>query len=80
MIIPALRLIKSSFPNAELTLLTNSDASELLENFKLADNINEEISLIDRRINKLETEIKAEEICPTCGQLIEESHEKAKKD
>ena len=39
MIIPALRLIKSSFPNAELTLLTNSDASELLENFKLADNI-----------------------------------------
>ena len=39
MIIPALRLIKSSFPNAELTLITNSDVSELAAVLKLADKI-----------------------------------------
>tara|TARA_Y100000031_G_C8200115_1_gene375792 strand:+ start:133 stop:1215 length:1083 start_codon:yes stop_codon:yes gene_type:complete len=39
MIIPALRLIKSSFPKAELTLLTNSDASALAEVLEIADKI-----------------------------------------
>jgi len=43
-------------------------------------NINEEMSLIDKEINRLKSKITTEEICPTCGQLIEENHEEAKKD
>ena len=39
MIIPALRLIKSSFPHAELTLVTNSSVSELAAVLKIADKI-----------------------------------------
>ena len=38
-IIPALRLIKSSFPDAELTLVTNSAVSELAAVLKIADKI-----------------------------------------
>ena len=39
MIIPALRLIKTSFPDAELTLITNSAVSELAEALGIADKI-----------------------------------------
>ncbi len=39
MIIPALRLLKSSFPDAELTLVTNSTVSELATVLKIADRI-----------------------------------------
>ena len=39
MIIPALRLIKSSFPDAELTLLTNTSVSELASVLRIADEI-----------------------------------------
>ena len=39
MIIPALRLIKSSFPKAELTLITNVAASELAVVLDIADKI-----------------------------------------
>lgn len=38
-IIPALRLIKSSFPDAELTLITNTAVSELAAVLKIADKI-----------------------------------------
>ena len=41
--------------------------------------LNEEIALVDKQIRNLESEIKLEEICPTCGQLIGENHEETKK-
>ena len=40
------------------------------------DNVESEILKIDSQISILESKIKPEELCPTCGQLIGESHEK----
>ena len=61
-----------------LELLT-SVTSELEAMYSMLDlfEIDGEISSIEREISKLNLEIKPEEICPTCGQLVEESHEKA---
>ena len=39
LIVPALKVLKKSFPNAELTLITNPDTQELAEEMKIVQSL-----------------------------------------
>ena len=80
--------IKDQLDNIDLSLNKFKDLNKLtdlsLDTEKkniLSDiiEITEQILLVDEKIKQLNQDIKPEEKCPTCGQLIEEDHEKEKK-
>jgi predicted ATP-dependent endonuclease of OLD family len=55
------------------TLNSKMDALHLVSDIF---SVNEEISLVEKEIREFEDKIEYEEICPTCGQLIGEDHDK----
>ena len=80
--------IKDQLDNIALSLNKFKDLNKLTDlsldtekNNILSDiiEITEQILLVDEKIKQLNQDIKPEEKCPTCGQLIEEDHEKEKK-